>query len=105
MTRWQAIIHHHLKQDKVIPSSHPQFNKIRHNPNGYKALMLLMAPVHPAFTDNGILIQPHPRQGKRSLNEHHRWCEFYYNMQKCYLNTDHGWGKEIHRRHSFPGFL
>jgi len=23
MSRWQAIIHHHLKRDKVIPSSHP----------------------------------------------------------------------------------
>jgi len=61
--RWETIIHHHLKRDKVIPSSHPQANEIKHNPNGYKALMLLVFPCHPAFTDNGILIQPHPQQG------------------------------------------
>jgi len=96
MTQWQAIIHHHLKRDKVIPSSHPQHNEIHHNPNGYKALMPLVAPYHPAFTDNGILIQPHPRQGKRSLDEHFRWCDYYYFIQKCYLNTEHNWGKDIH---------
>jgi len=60
--QWEAIMHHHLKCDNVIPSSHPQANEIKHNPNGYEALMLLMYPCHPAFTDNGILIQPHPQQ-------------------------------------------
>jgi len=96
MTQWQAIIHHHLKRDKVIPSSHPQYNKICPNPNGYEALMLLVVPYHPAFTDNGILIQPHPQQGKRSLDERHRRCLFCHLIQKCYLNTDHDWGKDIH---------
>jgi len=58
--------------------------------------MLLIAPYHPAFTDNGILIQPHPRQGRRSLYEHFSWCDYYYFIQKCYLNTEHDWGKDIH---------
>jgi len=42
--RWEAIIHHHLKRDKVIPSTHPQASEIKHNPNGYEALMLLICP-------------------------------------------------------------
>jgi len=96
MTRWQAIICHHLKRDKVIPSPHPQYNEIRHNPHGYEALMLLVAPHHPAFTDNGILIQPYPRQGKRSLDEHFRRCDHYYFIPKCYLKTNRDWGKDIH---------
>jgi len=96
MSGWQAIIHHHLKRHKVIPSLHPQFNEIRHNPNGCEALMRLIAPCHPAFTDNGILIQPHPRQGCRSLDEHFRRCEFFCFTQKCHLNTEHSWNKEIH---------
>jgi len=66
--RWEAIIHHHLKRDKAIPSSHPQFSEIRHSPNGFKALMLVVSPHHPACTDNGILIQSHPQQGKRTMN-------------------------------------
>jgi len=61
--RWEAIIHHHLKRDKVIPSSHPQANEIKHNPNGYEALDLLISPYHPAYAENGILIKPHPQQG------------------------------------------
>jgi len=61
--QWAAIIHHHLKRDKIIPSTHPQANEIKHNPNGYEALMLLMYPYHPQFTGNGILIPPHPQQG------------------------------------------
>jgi len=68
--QWEAIIHHHLKRDKVIPSSHPQATEIKHNPNGYEALMLLMCPHHPVFTDNRILIQSHPQQGRRTLDEH-----------------------------------
>jgi len=56
-------MHHHLKCDKVIPLLHPQANEIKHNPNAYKALMLLMYPHHPQFTDNGILIRPHPQRG------------------------------------------
>jgi len=55
-----------------------------------------LAPYHPAFTDNGILIQAHPRQGRYTLDEHFRRCEFYYFMQKCYLNTEHSWNKDIH---------
>jgi len=93
--RWEAIIHHHLKRDKVIPSSHPQANEIRDNPNGCKALMLLISPCHPAFTENGILIQPHPQQGRRTLDEHFRRCEFYYYGQRCYLNTSHNWVGDI----------
>jgi len=76
--QWAAIIHHHLKRDKIIPSTHPQANEIKHNPNGYEALMLLMYPYHPQFTDNGILIRPHPQQGQHSLEEHFCHCEFYY---------------------------
>jgi len=57
--RWEAIIHHHLKCDKMIPSSHLQADEIRHNLNGYEALMLLISPYSPGFTDNGILIKPH----------------------------------------------
>jgi len=59
--QWAAIVHHHLKRDKIIPLSHPQANEIKHNPNGYEALMLLMYPYHPQFMDNGILIRPNPR--------------------------------------------
>jgi len=47
--------------------------------------MLLVSPYSPAFTDNGILIKPHPQQGKRSLDEHFRRCEFHYYGQQCYL--------------------
>jgi len=94
--RWEAIIHHHLKQDKVIPSMHPQANEIKHNPNGYEALMLLICPYHPGFTENGILIKPHPQQGKRSLEDHFRHCEFYYYGQECYLGTRHNWDDPIH---------
>jgi len=94
--QWAAIIHHHLKCDKIIPLSHPQANEIKHNPNGYEALMLLMYPHHPQFTDNGILIRPHPQQGRHSLEEHFRRCEFYYYEQRCYLGTDHNWKDDIH---------
>jgi len=94
--RWEAIIHHHLKRDKVIPSSHPQADEIRHNPNGYEALMLLISPYSPAFTDDGILIKPHPQQGKRSLDEHFRRCEFHCYGQQCYLGTSHNWEDVIH---------
>jgi len=94
--RWEAIIHHHLKRDKVIPSSHPQVDEIRHNPNGYEALMLLISPYSPGFTDNRILIKPHPQQGKRSLDDHFRRCEFHYYRQQCYLGTSHNWTDAIH---------
>jgi len=94
--QWAAIIHHHLKRDKIIPSLHPQANEIKHNPNGYEALMPLMYPYHPQFTDNGILIWPHPQQGRHSLEEHFRRCEFYYYEQRCYLGTDHNWKDDIH---------
>ena len=53
--RWEAIIHHHLKRDKAIPTLHPQFSEIRHNPNGLEALILLVSPFHPAFMENGIV--------------------------------------------------
>mgnify|MGYP007080209337 CR=1 FL=1 len=94
--QWEAIIHHHLKHNKVIPSSHPQANEIRHNPNGYEALMLLISPCHPAFTENGILIQPHPQQGRRTLDEHFRHCEFCCYTQRSHLSTRHDWADEIH---------
>jgi len=94
--RWEAVIHHHLKRDKVTSSLHPQFNEIRHNPNGFEALMLLVSPCHPAFTDDGILIQLHPRQGKRTLDEHFRRCEFYHCCQRRHLNAKHDWLDDIH---------
>ena len=59
--------------------------------------MLLMYPHHPQFTDNGILIRSHPQQGRHSLEEHFRRCEFYYYEQKCYLGTEHNWDDDIHR--------
>jgi len=94
--QWQAIIHHHLKRDKVIPSTHPQAGQIKHNPNGYEALSLLITPYHPGFTENGILIKPHPQQGKRSLDDHFRRCEFHYYEQKCFLGTCHNWTDALH---------
>jgi len=94
--RWEAIVHHHLKRDKIIPSSHPQANEIKHNPNGYEALQLLVSPYHPGYTDNGILITPHPQQGRRSLDDHFHRSEFYYYGQQCYLNTSHNWTEPIH---------
>jgi len=96
VSQWQAIIHHHLKRDKVIPSSHPQAGEIKHNPNGYEALSLLITPYHPNFIDNWILIKPHPQQGKRSLDEHFRRCEFYYYQQQCFLGTYHNWKDALH---------
>jgi len=30
------------------------------------------------------------------MDEHFRRCEFYYFMQKCYLNAEHSWRKDIH---------
>jgi len=94
--RWEAIIHHHLKRDKIIPASHPQANEIKHNPNGYEALQLLVSPYHPGYTDNGILIKPHPQQGRRSLDDHFCRSEFCYYGQQCYLNTSHNWTEPIH---------
>jgi len=96
VSQWQAIIHHHLKRDKVIPSTHPQAGEIKHNPNGYEALSLLITPYHPGFVDNGMLIKPHPQQGKRSLDEHFRRCEFYYYQQQCFLGTYHNWTDAPH---------
>jgi len=58
--------------------------------------MLLMYRHHPQFMDNGILIQPHPQQGRRTLDEHFRCCEFYHHQQRCYLSTAHNWKDEIH---------
>ena len=94
--RWMAIIHNHLKRDKAIPTSHPQYSEIRYNPNGFAALSLLITPYHPAFTENGILIQPHPTQGRRSLDEHFRRCDFHYYHQQAYLHTIHNWDDDIH---------
>jgi len=94
--RWEAIIHHHLKRDKIIPSSHPQANEIKYNPNGYEAFQLLVSPYHSGYTDNGILIKPHPQQGRRSLDDHFRRSEFYCYGQQCYLNTSHNWMEPIH---------
>jgi len=96
VSQWQAIIHHHLKRDKVIPSTHPQAGEIKHNPNGYEALSLLITPYHPGFVDNGILIKQHPQQGKRSLDEHFCRCEFYYYQQQCFLGTCHNWMDALH---------
>jgi len=94
--RWATIVHHHLKRDKVVPSTHPQANEIKHNPNGYEALMLLICPCHPGFTENGILIKSHPQQGRRSLEDHFRRCEFHCCGQECYLGTRHDWNDPIH---------
>jgi len=58
--------------------------------------MLLVSPYHPSFTDNGILIQAHPQQSLRTLEEHFRHCEFYYYSQQCHLSTNHNWTDEIH---------
>jgi len=58
--------------------------------------VLLISPYSPGFTDNGILIKPHPQQGKRSLDEHFRRCEFHYYGQQCYLGTNHNWTDAIH---------
>ena len=103
--QWEAIIHHHLKRDKVIPSSHPQANEIKYNPNGYKALMLLVSPYHPSFTENGILIQAHPQQSRRTLEEHFCRCEFYCYGQRCYLSANHNWTDEIHIIHFLDSCL
>ena len=94
--RWSSIIHNHLKRDKAIPTSHPQYSEIRYNPNGYAALALLITPYHPAFTENRILIQPHPVQGRRSLDDHFRRCDFHYYHQQAYLHTMHNWDDDIH---------
>jgi len=94
--RWEAIIHHHLKRDKIIPSTPPPIAKIKHDPNGYEALMLVVSPYHPSYTSNGVLIQSHPQQGRRTLEEHFRRSEFYYYGQRCYLGTKHNWKHEIH---------
>jgi len=96
VSQWQAIIHHHLKRDKVIPSTHPQAGEIKHNPNGYEALSLLITTYHPGFIDNGILIKPHPQQGKRSLDDHFRRCEFCYYQQQSFLGTYHNWKDALH---------
>jgi len=94
--RWEAIIHHHLKRDKVIPFSHPQIGEIKHDPNRYEALMLVVLPYHPSYASNGVLIQSHPQQGRRTLEEHFHRSEFYYYSQRCYLGTNHNWKDEIH---------
>jgi len=59
-------------------------------------LSLLITPYHPGFVDNGILIKPHPQQGKRSLDEQFRRCEFYYYQQQCFLGTYHNWTDALH---------
>jgi len=59
-------------------------------------LMLLICPCHPGFTENGILIKPHPQQGRRSLEDHFRRCEFYCCGQECCLGTRHDWDDPIH---------
>jgi len=46
--------------------------------------------------DNGILIKPHPQQGKRSLDDHFRHCEFHYYAQQCFLGTCHNWTDALH---------
>ena len=97
--RWEAAIHPHLKHDKIIPSMHPQIGEIKHNPNGYEALMLVVSPYHPSYTSNGVLIQSHPQQGRRTLDEHFRRSELYYYGQRCYLGTNHNWKDEIHLIH------
>jgi len=58
--------------------------------------MLLMYPYHPQFTDNGMLIQPHPQQGRRTLDKHFRCCEFHCYEQRCYLSTAHNRKDDIH---------
>jgi len=96
VSQWQAVVHHHLKRDKAIPSTHPQAGEIKHNPNGFEASVLLIAPCHPGFTDNGMLIKPHPRQGTRSLDGHFRHCEFHCCAQQCFLGACHNWTDALH---------
>jgi len=103
--RWEAIIHHHRKRDKVIPSTHPQIAEIKHNRNGCEALMLVVLPYHPSYALNGVLIQSHPQQGRRTLEEHFRHSEFYYHGQRCYLGTTHNWKDEIHLIHFLDSCL
>jgi len=61
--------------------------------------MLLVSPYHPSYMTNGVLIQSHPQQGQRTLEEHFRCCEFYCYGQRCYLSTTHNWKDEIHLIH------
>jgi len=98
--RWEAVIHHHLKRDKVIPPSHPQFSEIWHNPNGFEALMLLVSPHHSVFTENGILIQSHPQQGKHCTRLVLKFMFIWHNVPcvhkpfatvaQCIMNSFHG---------------
>ena len=94
--KWGLILHNHLKRDKVVPSSHPQHSEIKWNSNGYIALAMLLSRYHPAYFDNGILLKPHPTQGKQTLDEHFRRAEFYYYAQFAFLHTEHDWLKDIH---------
>ena len=89
------FIHNHLNKDKVVPSNHPYYQEIRYDPNGYHALQILLSPYHPAYTENHVLVAAHPQQGKRSLEEHFRQCQFHYRIQKAFSGTEHDWGNEV----------
>ena len=94
--RWEAIIHNYLKGDKMIPTLHRQHNEIQFNPNGFKMLSLLISPCHPAYAENGILIQPHST-GQAYAGFCH--CGFYCCSQCAYLNAVHSWNDDIHVIH------
>jgi hypothetical protein len=96
VTTWQTIIHNLLKKDKVIPPNHPSYQEIKYDTNGFAALVTLIAPYHPAYTENNVLLMPHPLQGKKSLEIHHRQAEFYYRIQYAYMGTVHDWKNGIH---------
>jgi len=85
VSQWQAIIHHHLKRDKVIPSTHPQVGEIKHNPNGYEALSLLITPYHPGFVNNGILINLIPNR------EDARWMSTFVVASSTTTSSNVSW--------------
>jgi hypothetical protein len=96
VTAWATILHNLMKRDKSIPTTHPNYHEIRYNTNGYEALVTLVSPYHPAYTDNNVLLMPHPTQGKRSLETHFRQAEFYYRIQHAYVGTLHDWGNAFY---------
>jgi hypothetical protein len=93
---WATILHNHFKKDKVVPSSHPNYEEIRYDTNGYKALQIIMGRFHPAYTDNGVLIQGHPQQDRLTLEDHFRQAEYHYRIQTAFMNTSHDWTHPVH---------
>jgi len=67
--------------------------------------MLVVTPYHPSHVSNRVLIQSHPQQGRRALEEHFHRSEFYCCGQRCYLGTTHNWKDEIHLLHFLDSCL